>query len=287
MKAPVVVSLVVAVHAGAIGLLLLAPGCGTRTPRTERPVAPVMPPEATRVPPVEPARPPIAPPDRPRPVPERPPRVEPPGLGTYTVRGGDTLSGIAARLGVSRRELIELNAIRNPDVIVVGQKLLVPGYEGEITPPPRAERPPRETPAAPGADHVVQAGETLSHLAVRYGVSVAAIREANRLPGDMIRVGQTLRIPGAAEPRPTPTPTPDPAPEPEPAPPEPEPEPVEEAEPRLGEGEPFYYTLSEGESIEDVARLFLLSVEDLMRANRITDPAQVRPGQRIQIPAGL
>ncbi len=46
--------------------------------------------------------------------------------------------------------------------------------------------------------HVVSSGETLSHIARRYGVSVAAIKGANGLRGDLIRVGQRLRIPGGS-----------------------------------------------------------------------------------------
>ena len=50
--------------------------------------------------------------------------------------------------------------------------------------------------------HYVRAGETLGHLALRYGSSVRAIQQANGLRGIIIRVGQTLRIPlkGAAAP---------------------------------------------------------------------------------------
>ncbi len=43
--------------------------------------------------------------------------------------------------------------------------------------------------------HVISRGDTLSEIAERYNVSTAAIRAANRLPNDKIRVGQTLSIP--------------------------------------------------------------------------------------------
>lgn len=45
--------------------------------------------------------------------------------------------------------------------------------------------------------HRVQPGDTLSVIAVRNGVSVAALREANQIRGDQIRVGQVLRIPAS------------------------------------------------------------------------------------------
>ena len=43
--------------------------------------------------------------------------------------------------------------------------------------------------------HVIARGDTLSEIAQRYNVSPAAIRSANKLPNDKIRVGQTLNIP--------------------------------------------------------------------------------------------
>ena len=50
--------------------------------------------------------------------------------------------------------------------------------------------------------HVVRPGETLGHLAARYGTSVRAIQQANGLATNLIRAGRTYRIPlrGAAAP---------------------------------------------------------------------------------------
>ncbi|MGI9189346.1 MAG: LysM peptidoglycan-binding domain-containing protein [Longimicrobiaceae bacterium] len=64
-------------------------------------------------------------------------------------------------------------------------------------PAPGAEAPPAPAPrpAASARSHRVTAGDTLFGLARRYGVSVTRLREANDLPDDTIRVGQTLRIP--------------------------------------------------------------------------------------------
>ncbi|MEM8867358.1 MAG: LysM peptidoglycan-binding domain-containing protein [Verrucomicrobiota bacterium] len=43
--------------------------------------------------------------------------------------------------------------------------------------------------------HIVQKGDTLSHIAVRYGVSVSQLKRANGLSSDLIRIGQKLHIP--------------------------------------------------------------------------------------------
>ncbi len=47
------------------------------------------------------------------------------GAVYYTVRSGDTLSGIAAKYGTTYQKLAQMNGIANPNKIYVGQKLRV------------------------------------------------------------------------------------------------------------------------------------------------------------------
>ncbi|WGL61891.1 N-acetylmuramoyl-L-alanine amidase [Pseudomonas sp. CW003PS] len=47
-------------------------------------------------------------------------------------------------------------------------------------------------------EHVVARGESLALIAQRYQISLAALRSANKLNGDVIKVGQTLQIPATA-----------------------------------------------------------------------------------------
>lgn len=128
----------------------------------------------------------------------------------YTVQPGDTLSKIARIHGVSASALMAANGIANPDVIYVGQRLVIPGA-GSPAPQPTSPAPqptspapvatPKPTPTAPVV-HVVQAGETLSQIAQRYGTTVAALVAANGLgSADLIRVGMRLTIPkGGSQP---------------------------------------------------------------------------------------
>jgi LysM repeat protein len=50
--------------------------------------------------------------------------------------------------------------------------------------------------AAQASTYTVRRGDTLSGIARSFGTSVNSIRHANGIPGDLIRVGQVLRIPG-------------------------------------------------------------------------------------------
>lgn len=45
---------------------------------------------------------------------------------TYTVKKGDTLSGIGAKYGVSYQKIAKANNIDNPDLIFPGQKFIIP-----------------------------------------------------------------------------------------------------------------------------------------------------------------
>src|SRR4029453_2798264 len=71
--------------------------------------------------------------------------------------------------------------------------------EGAPAPPARYENEPESRLERPLAMHRVQAGQTLSGIAERYGVSVQALRVATGMaPRDEVRSGQLLRIPGAS-----------------------------------------------------------------------------------------
>ena len=47
----------------------------------------------------------------------------------------------------------------------------------------------------PVVKHRVRRGETIGHLAARYGTSTSAIRRANRLRGNLLRAGRGYLIP--------------------------------------------------------------------------------------------
>jgi spore coat assembly protein SafA len=70
-----------------------------------------------------------------------------PSGGGYTVRSGDTMSGIAARNGVSLGALVRANPqVSNPNLIYPGQRLTIPGGGDTFTPPPASNPPPTQGP---------------------------------------------------------------------------------------------------------------------------------------------
>ncbi|MBI4467686.1 MAG: LysM peptidoglycan-binding domain-containing protein [Acidobacteria bacterium] len=113
----------------------------------------------------------------------------------YRVEPGDTLSGIAARHGVRPQALAAANGRSLRSVIRVGDRLVIPGPgDALVASPPAATRhtPGREADRV----HRVRRGETLWDLSRRYGVSIAALREANPYLEDrQLRAGDTLRLP--------------------------------------------------------------------------------------------
>ena len=147
------------------------------------------------------------------------------GGDTYVVKPGDTLMAIAAELGVSVEELIDLNELADPSRLEVDQVLNIPPRGGaQPTPAPGEEPPAEETPSVPiGADeYEVQAGDNASAIAARFGITLQELADANETTIDELRtlfVGQVLTIPQFPGRTPVPTTVPEPEPEPTEEPP--------------------------------------------------------------------
>lgn len=117
---------------------------------------------------------------------------------TYEVRSGDTLSGIASRHNTTVAQIRSANQLRS-DTIRVGQTLVIPNGGDRAEAAPRSDAGATRSTSGNGQVHTVQSGETPSHIARRYGVSVAALMEANGITdARRIQVGQRLTVPGSA-----------------------------------------------------------------------------------------
>ena len=123
-----------------------------------------------------------------------PPVVTPPApnYGKYTVQSGDTLGKIALNFSTTTDNLITINNLSNPNMLFVGQVLNVPAAAVAPTPPPPA-------PVVPTTEHVVQSGDTLSKIALKYGVTTDELAKANNISNPkMLFIGQRLIIPTKA-----------------------------------------------------------------------------------------
>lgn len=112
------------------------------------------------------------------------PTPTPSGETIYVVVKGDTLSGIAKRYGTTYQKLAEYNGIKNPNIIHVGQKIIIPGSNGK--------------PATNEIAYIVKAGDNLSKIAKAYNTTWQKIYNDNKniIGGNPNRIypGQRLII---------------------------------------------------------------------------------------------
>lgn len=197
------ISVVVSVHVAVIGGALLIQGCGTtRGPvslPSERPMPPTIAEEdlPPAPPPAVPYHPVIEIPTYSVVSPVVPPVTSSGNTKIHVVAKGDSLSVLAKRYGVTIADIMVLNNITDPNKIRLGQKLKLPGNASASK---SFESTPKEAKSkvisGGGSRYVVQAGDSLSRIAQKAGVSVKEIQDTNGLKGDKIFVGQELTIPG-------------------------------------------------------------------------------------------
>lgn len=99
---------------------------------------------------------------------------------TYTVQPGDTLSGIAAKLGVAQSQITGFHS-GNPNLIYPGEVLIIGGAAAPIQ--------------SAGTTYTVQSGDTLSGIAAKFGTTYQAIAAKNGIANpNLIYPGQVLHI---------------------------------------------------------------------------------------------
>ena len=167
--------------------------------------------------------------------------------GSVTVQPGDTLSDIADRQGVSLNQLMQANGISNPNMVVAGQKLVLPGSRRAT-----AAATPRALPTAP---YTVKSGETLSEIADRFGTTTERLIKVNGISNpNLVVAGTRLAIPGR---------------------------PSSSAAPRNAKE----HVVRSGESLSSIAGSYGLPVERLVAINKIDDPDLVVSGTRLKLQA--
>lgn len=185
---------------------------------------------------------------------------------SYTVRSGDSLSGIADRFNVSGgyQALAKYNGISNPNLISVGQVIKIPG-SGSAG--PSNQPAPKPTQSSPVQTYTVRSGDSLSEIADRFNVSggYQALAKHNGISNpNFISVGQVLSIPGSGAPAPSKT--------------QPSPQPSQSASQT--------YTVRSGDSLSAIADRFNISggYQALAKFNGISNPNLISVGQVLKIP---
>lgn len=114
------------------------------------------------------------------------------GSEIYKVKKGDTLSEIALRYGITTRDLRRWNKLPN-NRIKYGDALRV--YPRINTVDDNSATYSDKSQDDSDTFHVVQSGETLSHISEKYSVPVSELKEENDLKNNKIFVGQKISIP--------------------------------------------------------------------------------------------
>jgi LysM repeat protein len=152
--------------------------------------------------------------------------VVPAGATEYTIAKGDILEKIAKSFHVSVKAITDANPGIEPAKLKIGQKIHIPTPTTPAA-PAAAGVAASESPSSGGDQtYTVKSGDNLTKIATQHGITVKALRSANALKTDSIKVGQKLKIPAKtasapatapaapAEPAPTSTTSPSPTPPP-------------------------------------------------------------------------
>jgi len=155
----------------------------------------------------------------------------------HRVSRRETIWDIARLYDTSMDAIISANKISNPKRIKPGTKLFIPG----IAPISKEDD---------GTWHRVERGETLSHIAQRYGVRWRDIFRANKLISTRrLHIGKRLFIPNVKS-----------------------------------KDNGIFHTVRRGDTVWDIARKYRISQKNIIRANRLTRAKSIRPGTRLFIP---
>jgi cell wall-associated NlpC family hydrolase len=129
-------------------------------------------PDPMAVQPAERDDPPLIPEIRPRQAPK------PPAPQHHAVEDGENLRVIAAKFGLSPLTILAANALDDPDLLMVGQDLLIPPVDGAL--------------------HTLKPGESIASVAEHYGVDVGNLVKVNDLGADpgVVLPGTTIVVPG-------------------------------------------------------------------------------------------
>ena len=173
---------------------------------------------------------------------------------TYTVRSGDTLSGIAGKRHVSLASLLKRNHLRASSTIYVGQKLRIPGSGGGSSAASSSARRPAAHPNVT-ARYRVKSGDTLGAIAQHAKMPLGTLLKLNHLSTrSVIHPGQVLKVKGRkpAAPRPAAT---------------------------------VRYGVRSGDTLSGIAVRLGTTQAALVKLNKLRNAHTLQVGQKLRVPA--
>jgi murein DD-endopeptidase MepM/ murein hydrolase activator NlpD len=170
---------------------------------------------------------------------------------------GDTLDRIAGKYATTVPALAEANNIPNPNLIIIGQQLLIPsGNQAKSTSSPAKGASADTISGRSGKKHIVKPGDTLESIAAQYdGVTADQIAKANGIVDGDVHTGQALYLGG----------------------------PGYVATGTKGE---TTYQVRPGDRLSDIASSHGISTAKLASLNGVSDPNLIRAGQVLTVPTG-
>ncbi|GAH30289.1 unnamed protein product, partial [marine sediment metagenome] len=173
----------------------------------------------------------------------------------YTVKAGDNLWNISRKYGVSVEVIIEVNNLRDKDLLSLGQKLEIPAIGGRISDSNQKQEPTIIT-------YTVVKGDTLWSISQRYDVKMISIISVNNLKEiSRLSIGQKLKLL------------------------------ITNMDIAKAEGysqeavaEEIIYYVKKGESLWSISRDYNVKLESIIAANSITDASKISIGQQLRIP---
>ncbi|WP_420641572.1 LysM peptidoglycan-binding domain-containing protein [Candidatus Leptofilum sp.] len=164
---------------------------------------------------------------------------------THTVAAGENLYRIGLKYGISWVAIANENNLANPNVLTVGQVLKLPGASEPDPGPTPTPSPQTET------TYIVQPGDNLFRIGLKFGISWVQIAEANGLVNpNLIKAGDELKIPVDA---------PGPAPA-------------------------FSHVVKQGETLFLISLQYGVAWPTIAEANDLTSPYVIYVGQTLEIP---
>jgi LysM repeat protein len=183
---------------------------------------------------------------------------------TYTVVAGDYLSGIAVKLKVSLRDLLNTNSLRLDSLIYPGMVLQVPAGGSQ----PIAAADPST--GSTGGAYVVVKGDYLSGIAVKLNVTLRSLLTTNGLTiASVIQPGQKLTVPaGGSLPAATPRPV------------------SQSPAPAAAPAQVQVYTVVSGDALSTIAQRLGVTTRSILDLNGLRLDSLIWPGMKLNVPAG-